>query len=82
MSDREKLERIDQFMVEEILSEDLATEAAEAIRRAFILQGSGCGRYWIELKYGSMAEMHDAYDAIIAWAKSVLEPDPAKATTP
>lgn len=50
-------------------------KAAEAIRKAFFTSVSGGSpQYHLSLAYQSIDEMHEAEDAIKAWAKSVLEP--------
>ena len=56
--------------------EDVERVAAEAIRSAFFTSVSGekPHRYHLSLAYPTMDAMHEAEDAIKAWAKSVLEP--------
>lgn len=51
-------------------------EAAEAIRAAFLtsLSGERPHNYHLSLSYPTMDAMHEAEDAIKAWAKPVLEP--------
>jgi hypothetical protein len=59
--------------------------AAQAIRSAFFTSVSGekPHRYHLSLAYPTIEAMHEAEDAIKAWAKSFLEPDGAiKRTTP
>ena len=74
-----KAEFIRSLATQPATSQEGEVAAAKAIRSAFFTSVSGekPHRYHLSLAYPTMEAMHEAEDAIKAWAKSVLDNDTA-----